>query len=113
MPAANTFTFRKGEDVEIDWTIRESDSDTAAVADITGWTFSFKVKRKARDADPSLVTATTTIVDAANGEVKTTITAADLAMLAGDYQHSLWRTNAGSKACLSEGIFSVLDTVES
>jgi hypothetical protein len=113
MPASNHFEFRKGEDVEIDFTQRVSDSATAAAEDITGWTFAFKVKRKLADADPSLVTPTITILDPTAGTYKVVITAADMSALKGDYWHSCWRTNAGAKACVSEGLFSVLDTVQS
>jgi hypothetical protein len=111
MAAENSFEFKKGEDVQIDWTIRTS--LTGSVRDITGWTFSFKVKRTDADADPSLVAGTTTIVDAPNGTAATAITAAELALMDGDYVCSLWRTNVGAKACLSSGFFSVVDTPES
>jgi len=113
MPAANSFEFRKGEDVDVDFVIRESDSATAAVRDITGWTFSFKVKRRDSDADPSVVTPTITVTDAVNGAVKVVIASADLDAMFGDYRHAFWRTNTGAKSCLSEGLFSVVDTVES
>lgn len=113
MPATNHFGFKKGEDVEIDFTQRTGDSASDPVEDITGWTFSFKVKRTAADADPSLVTPVVSIVSAAAGTYKVVISAADLATLDGDYVYSCWRTNSGAKACLSEGFFSVVDTPES
>jgi hypothetical protein len=112
-PATNSFEFRKGEDAEIDFTQRTGESDTDPVEDITGWTFSFKVKRTSADADPSVVTPTISIVTAAAGTYKVVISAADLALMDGDYVYSCWRTNSGAKACLSEGFFSVVDTPES
>lgn len=112
MPAKNSFSFVKGEDAQINFTVRESDRASAAVVDITGWTFSFKVKRFDSDDDPSLVTATATATDPTNGVVTVTVPAADMEGLKGDYRHSLWRTNSGSKACLSRGPFSVVDSVE-
>jgi hypothetical protein len=113
--AANTFgPFSKGEDIEIDFTIRVADDSSAAVVDITGWTFSFKVKRTDADADPSLTpNATVTIISALAGTVKAVIPKVDTLTLSGDYRHALWRTNAGANACLSKGYFSVVDTVES
>ncbi len=112
MPASPTFTFIKGEDVEIDWTQRVSDSETAAVVDITGWTFAFKLKRQDSDPDPSLVTGTTTIITAASGTFKTVIAAAEMDDLEGDYRYAVWRTNSGALACLASGFFSVGDSTQ-
>lgn len=113
MPTRNqAFSVVKGEDIEIDWTIYASAADGAAVVDLTGWTFSFKLKRFASDADPSLATAVNTILVAAAGTVKTVLAAADTLLLEGTYQYSFWRTNSGSKACLSAGVFDVVDTPE-
>lgn len=108
-----SFAFGKGQDVTIDWTVRATDSDDAAVVDITGWTFAFKVKRTDADADPSLVTATSTIQSAGAGTVRVTIAAADMASLDGDYRFAFWRTNSGAAAPLGRGFFSVYDTVQS
>lgn len=114
MAAYNAFTFKKGEDAQIDFTIRTGDAATDPVVDITGWTFSFKVKRRLEDADPSVVpTATVTIQSAAQGQVRVVVAASELQAMLGDYQHALWRTNVGAKRCLSDGPFSVTDTVES
>lgn len=112
MPAENTFVVDKGEDIQIDFTIRATDSDTGTALDITGWSFSFKLKRRDSDADPSLVSATITTPDPTHGVVRVSIAAASLLTLEGDYRHSLWRTNAGYKRCLSRGPFSVVDSAE-
>ena len=112
MPVISHFAFVKGEDVQIDWTIRTEDSVTAPVVDITGWTLSFKVKRSERDADPSLVTGTTTLVTPASGTAQTAIPSTEMATLYGDYKYALWRTNAGAKTCLAKGRFSVSDSVQ-
>jgi hypothetical protein len=111
MAASVNFTFRKGEDIAIDWTILETKGGSAA--DITGWTFSLKVKRNASDADPSLVTASHSITNAPAGNVTSTIAAAQTAALEGDYVYSLWRTNSGSVSCQAEGFMSFRDTVQS
>lgn len=105
------FTFVKGEDAIIHWTIRTDPTGTTP-EDITGWTFAFKVKRKDSDPDPSLITATPVIIDPLLGQVDVTIPSAQLATLKGDYKYSLWRTNIGAQACLSRGFFSVSDTVQ-
>lgn len=112
MVSEETFVFAKGQDWVIDWTVRASDSDGAAVVNITGWTFAFKVKRHDADADPSLVTATITLTDAANGAVRTSGSAAELSVMSGDYRFCLWRTNAGAQVPIRTGFFSVVDTVQ-
>lgn len=112
MPATNNFSdFRKGEDIEIDFTIRVSSVPTSAVVDISGWTFDFKVKRRNSDLGASLITSTISILVAASGTLKIVIAAAQSALLTGDYRYALWRTNSGAEACLSEGFLSVVDTV--
>lgn len=115
MPEPSTVhvQFKKGQDAEINWTIREDEDESSSVQNVTGWTFSYKVKRRDSAADPSVVpNSTTVIVNAAAGTVKTTIPAADLLLLNGDYRHALWRTNNGAQSCLAEGNFSVSDTVQ-
>jgi hypothetical protein len=106
--AANTFgPFSKGEDIEIDFTIRVADDPSAAVVDITGWTFSFKVKRTDADADPSLTPgATVTIISPTAGTVKAVIPAVDSATLSGDYRHALWRTNVRRQSVSLERVTS-------
>lgn len=111
MPGSDSFAFVRGEDAQIDWTIYQT-SALAAVQDITGYVFSFKVKRRDDDADPSLVTGTTTIVTAGSGTAKTVLGAAETAGLIGDYRYALWRTNSGSKACLARGPISFADSVQ-
>jgi len=113
MPAMNVFEFRKGEYVTINWVIHETSSLMAPTIDITNWTLSFKVKRHDKDPDPSLVPAPTTVVDGPSGRAQTLISDTDMATLLGDYRHALWRTDTGVKACLSQGYFTVVDTVES
>lgn len=109
--ASSTFQCVKGEDYQITWTIQTSDTNTTAV-DITGWTFALKVKERAVDADPSLITPTITIVTPLSGLVKAVFAAVDTLTLNGDYEYSFWRTNSGSVSCLSAGIFSVIDTTQ-
>jgi len=108
--AVNNFLIVKGEDYQINWTVQTSDTNTAPV-DITGWTFSLTVKRRASDTTASVITPTNTIVTAASGLVKSVFAAADTLLLEGDYEYAFWRTNSGSASCLSTGYVSVLDTV--
>jgi hypothetical protein len=110
--AFNVFEFRKGEVGTINWVIRESQTALAPTIDISTWHLSFKVKRRDRDPDPSLVAGTTTIVDGPNGRAQTVISDTEMAQLFGDYRHALWRTDTGLKTCLSQGYFHVVDTVE-
>ncbi len=109
--ATDAFICMKGEDYEIDWTIQTSDTNTTAI-DITGWTFDFYLKRNASDADPVLISPTSSIVTAASGLAKTVFTAATTLLLEGDYVYSFWRTNAGALTCLSSGFFGVVDTTK-
>lgn len=111
MAAENHFTFVKGEDIQINWTIYQDENQTS-VQDISGWTFHYKVKRRDSDVSAALVTTVTSIVDAAGGSAQTTIAAAQMALLSGDYRASLWRTNAGGASCLSRDDFTVLDSTE-
>lgn len=110
--ATPSFECMKGEDFEIDWTIYTSSAQTTA-ANINGYTFAFKVKRKDSDADPSVITPTITILVAALGTVKCVFAAADTALLDGDYRYAFWRTNSGSATCQASGHFAVKDTVQS
>lgn len=109
--ASASFQVVKGEDFSILWTVQTSASSTTPV-DISGWTFALKVKRKASDADPSVITPTITIVTAASGTVRSSFAASDTALLDGDYVYALWRTNSGAAACLATGLFSVIDTTQ-
>lgn len=113
MPATNSFPdFVRGEDCEIDFTIRQTAKADAPVQDITGWTFSCKLKRKDEDPDPPVVSMTVTTLVAVAGTLKATLTAALTAPLDGDYRYSLWRTNAGFASCLSQGVISFGDSTE-
>lgn len=107
--ATGAFEFVKGEDAQINWTIYTS-SALAAAQDITGWTLEVIIKRKASDSGATQVTSTTSLVTAASGLAKTVLASADTASLDGDYDYDLWRTDSGSKTCLSSGTISFIDT---
>jgi hypothetical protein len=109
--AIEHFNCKKGEDYTINWTVQTSETDATAI-NITGWTFSMKVKRKNSDADPSEITPTITIITAASGRVDAVFAAADTVLMEGDYVYSFWRTNSGAASCLCSGIFSVVDTTQ-
>ena len=113
MSSRQSVQWVKGEDAVMLFTIREADSDTAAVLNIAGWTFAFKVKRQEADADTALVaTGVPAIVDAPAGQVQVTVAAASTALMEGDYRYSLWRLDTGAVSCLAYGPFSVLDSTQ-
>lgn len=107
--ATDAFEFVKGEDVQIDWTVQTSETDTTA-KNITGWTLDMMIKRRASDTGSSLVTTSTSLVIAASGTAATTIASADTDDLDGDYVYDLWRTDVGAKTCLSSGTISFIDS---
>jgi hypothetical protein len=109
--ATAMFDIVKGEDFQINWSIQVSDTNTTAV-DITGWTFELKVKRDDNDFDPSVVVPVHTITNPTGGLVKSVFAAADTLLMLGDYRFSFWRTNTGSRACLSAGFVGVVDTTQ-
>jgi hypothetical protein len=110
--ASPAFLFVKGEDAQIDWTVQTSATNISPI-DVTGWTFAFTVKRWDRDADPAVIAPTITVPDAINGTVAVAFSAASMDLLSGTYRYSFWRTNAGSKACLARGFFTVQDSTRS
>lgn len=107
-----SFTVAKGEDRTIDWTITDDGTAEGDPMDITGWTFSCKVKRNDADPDPEVCAGTCVITNAMGGVVRASFASADLDAMEGDYRYSLWRTNAGAKKMLEQGFFSVLDSTE-
>jgi hypothetical protein len=107
MPAEVNFTFQRGEDVAIAWTILKSQG--GAVEDITGWTFALALKRQKHDPD-AVATATHQITDGPAGKVTSSIAAASTATLEGEYAYSLWRTDVGAESCQAKGTISFQDT---
>ena len=72
----------------------------------------YRLKRKEADTGASLAVTTTTILVAAAGTAKTVIASTVADTLDGDYRGSLWRTNAGAKACLSRDFFVIVDSTQ-
>ena len=100
MPATADFTFQRGEDVAITWTIKESAA--GAARDITGWTFALGLKRYRHEASP-LHEMDWEITNAGNGTVRTTLANEISETLEGDYVYSLWRTDDGFASCQARG----------
>ena len=94
------------------FTIYQSDGVTPQ--DITGWTLSWMLKRKATDADASaLVTKAATLTTPASGICTVALTDDDTsALLAGNlYRHELKRTNTGLETVLSYGKVNIKQAV--
>jgi hypothetical protein len=92
----------RGEDVTLTVTMRPATA-------IGGWTISFTAK--AKPDGPALITRPATITDPTNGVFTVPIASSDTnnpMMPAGDYLYDIFRTDAGAKACLALGKFSVL-----
>jgi hypothetical protein len=107
--ATDAFEFVKGEDVQINWTVQTSSTDTSA-KNITGWTLAMMIKRKASDTGVTQVTTSTSVTVGSSGTAATTIVSADTDDLDGDYVYDLWRTDAGALTCLSSGTISFIDS---
>ena len=88
-------------------TLRFTISDAAgAVANITGWTLSWKLEPAQGQA--ASVTKSGTITDGPNGIATVALTASDTAALAGGtYFHHLDRTDSGNESVLSAGTFAL------
>jgi hypothetical protein len=100
MPAEVNFTFLRGEDVAITWTIRES--ATGAARDITGWTFALPLKQHPYDVIPA-ESAMHEITNAAAGQVRSTLAASVTEDLEGKYAYRLWRMDEGFVSCQARG----------
>lgn len=107
--ATDAFEFVKGEDVQINWTVQTSETDSTA-KNITGWTLEMIIKRKASTSGASEVTTDTQLATPASGTATTTIASADTQALDGDYVYDLWRTDSGARTCLSSGTISFIDS---
>jgi hypothetical protein len=90
-----------GEDKSLRFTIYDS---AGAVANITGWTLSWKLETQ--QGGSVQVTKSGTVTDGPNGIATVTLLAADTSALAGGtYFHHLDRTDSGFNGVLSAGTF--------
>lgn len=100
--------FFTNADYQINCRIYQDDETTAQ--DITGWSFSWFLKKRTRDDDANAVIAKTTgsgvsIIDAVTGYVRVTISDDDTdGLRAGTYVHELKRTGAGVETPLVNGL---------
>lgn len=96
-----------GEDKALVFTIYESDETTPQ--DITGWTVSWRLKRRQSDADSAALLTKTVgsgiaLTTPLSGVLTVSIADTDTdAILAGSYFHELKRTTDGSETVLSFG----------
>jgi hypothetical protein len=96
----NVFT---GEAKSLRFTITDS---AGVVANISGWTLSWKLEPAQGQA--ASVTKTGAITDGPNGVATVTLAASDTAALAGGtYFHHLDRTDSGFESVLSAGTFAL------
>lgn len=105
-----TFDSFQGEDVELDVIIYEEDDATPQ--NITGWTIEF-VGRPTWSTTPSVTESTTAgtivITNPTQGEITITISMEDsVNMTAADYLFIIKRTDSGSNAVLTSGIWTLL-----
>jgi hypothetical protein len=109
MSATNSITIYKGESIVQPFT--HVIEGTTTPVNITGWTITFTLKRKATDTS-ALLTATAQIVSGSAGTYTISLTHAQTAALyAGTYAYDIQRTDTGSEAVISIGIFSVSQEV--
>lgn len=96
-----------GEDKQLVFTIYQSDGTTAQ--DVTGWALSWRLKKRATDADSASILTKTTVsgialTTPASGIVTVTVDDTDTDSLAPQtYYHELKRTTAGNETVLAYG----------
>lgn len=99
MAQTNHITFYRGEDIILQFTMDP-------VQDITGWTLLFTLKADAQDPT-ALVSKAGSIVSAPNGVFSVSLSSSDTNLTPAQYVYDVWRTDAGSKAVLSKGTFTI------
>jgi len=77
------------------------------VVDVSSWTTTFVVKAGDGDGDALITVAGVVAGDGSAGQVTFTLAAAATNITPGVYSYSIARTNAGSKAVLAKGKFTV------
>lgn len=95
----NLLTPYKGEALQLNFTM-------TPVTDLTSWTIVFTLRKNATDA-VSILSINATIVSAPAGTFRISLTKAQTSLVAGTYQYDIFRTDAGSEACLSIGTFVI------
>jgi hypothetical protein len=105
MAAHNNLVWNRGEDVLLTFT------EQPVPTNITGWTITFRIKVQLADVS-SLLTIAGTVTDGPNGVYTVAISASQntSVLTAGQYFHSVIRTDSGSVAVLSEGPVTVNST---
>lgn len=113
----------KGEDKELEFAVyiegttqAQINADpTANRQDISGWTLEWTLAQKSTDVpllDKTTV-AGIAITNSAQGELTVGIGSTEtLDLPHGEYYHTLWRDNLGSRTVLSFGSFALRDPVE-
>lgn len=110
-------TIYQGQDVAIEVTIYEEEGGATA-DNIVGWALEATFARPVTNAIDESLTKTTgdgiTITDGANGVAQIELSDDDTeAMTAGDWEWSLWVTDAGAEAPLLIGTITVKETARS
>lgn len=105
-PIPTSHSWFIGDDFAQPFAVVDGNGDAV---DITGWTFSFTLRRRVDDADVVLLLTTgagISILSASAGTLTVAVAAAVLSALgirAGEYQYTLRRTNSGSVRTLAYG----------
>lgn len=106
MAITNNISFYKGERVVLDFTM-------SPVESIAGWTITLTLRDNAADPDPVVLTVAGSIVSAAAGTFRFTLTHAQTLALGANrsYAYDVQRTDSGSECVLSIGLITLLQEV--
>lgn len=114
-PAYQSFPIVSGDDVQLEFTVRDNDD---AVVDLTGGSGRFAMARSVLssslvlDSDASPATATINIVDPLTGRVDVLIADTDTDALSGDYYYEFkWTDVLGREALIARGIMTFADNL--
>lgn len=105
MATINNLEIFKGEAPTLNFTM-------SPVVDITGWTITMTIRVNANDAAVVLTKTPATIILAAAGTFKFTLSSAETkALSVGNYAYDIQRVDAGSESVLSIGDLAIIQEV--
>lgn len=106
MAVTNNFTYYKGEDVRIDFTMSDP------LLDIAGWTIHIYLRTKAPQHSPTpgalLADNDCLILTTLPGTFRARLTAANNTQVPGSYDVAVWRIDTGFETPLSIGTATIL-----
>lgn len=107
-------SFHRGEDITLRLEVTTTGVGGGPAVDITGWAISFSMQRR---TPGSIVLSKTvgsgiTITDGPNGRADVVLSDDDTnALIPGDYDYDLKRTDSDSEAVLTTGTLTIKSTV--